>query len=146
MTRGVPDMDDSATMVRWPTQWKNTGEGGLAVFLVVPEDEKRWMECCVALPTIEASDVLVNGQEVEERLFPGSNRYQRRTAGDESDLTSVDLLACVCLGTTGGSYYDENQGYFQATKMDLTPSGLYVYNMLKGLYRREPELLTFLDT
>jgi hypothetical protein len=143
--RGLPEMDESRCFVQWPIDYETTGEGGMAVFLVVPED--GWSQCSVVMPTMECDDVLVNGRELEEAIFPGSNRYRWYDSGDQVvDLTSVRLAACVCLGTTGGAYRDEEKGYFQAQVSDLTAAGKWIYNLMRQLYGRDPELLTFLDT
>lgn len=128
MTRGVPEEDESPSYIHWPVGWQDTGEGGLAVFLIVPEDP-QWSECAVGMPTFEIEDVIVSGQEQKAEIY--------RDTG---------LRACLCLGTTGGSYYDDRHGYFKASLEDLTPDGEQLYMLLKKLYGRSPVLLTLLDT
>lgn len=145
MTRGIAGAEQGH--VRWPGTdggYRITGEGGLAVFLLVPAQDQT--ECCVAMPviTMEATDVLVDSPEAEQRYFPGSTRYQ--PINEPGDLTSVPLAACICLGSTGAAYHNEGRGYFYATFADLTPAGQRLHEAVGELYGVEPVLLTFLDT
>lgn len=142
MTRGLSSRDRSPSYVKWPTDMEDTGEGGMAVFLVVPES--NWPECCINMPTLQAHDVIVRGQEKIEREVWGFSQYDGPRNGHLYDDTG--LQAVICLGTTGGSYLDDENGYFVARVEDLTLEGATLYALIRKLYGVEPMLLTFLDT
>lgn len=145
--RGVPESDESKSYVCWPTDWEHTGEGGLAVYLIVPDQAGRyWNECAVSMPTLKADAVIVRGQQEDERRIWGVSQYDTPPEERTEIYTETDLLACVCLGTTGGAWRDEEYGYFIARVGDLTWEGKQIYDSLKELYGIEPVLLTLLDT
>lgn len=142
--RGLPDHDQDPGYIVWPTHWDNTGEGGMAVFVAFLDDGAQWLECAIKLPHLEQHDVYTEGPEFEKSLWPNSRRY---TFGDDGDdWCSLPMLAIVCLGSSGGSWRREPQGYFKATIDDLTQDGRAVVDLLRGLYNREPVFITALDT
>lgn len=144
MVRGAPSMDSVRSFINWPTNMEDTGEGGMAVFLVVPDDCDTMTEACVNLPILRQSDVYTEGQALESMLWPDSNRY--KPTNEIDGLDSVELLAIVCLGTTGGAWHDDDYGYFKATEDDLTVHGQVLFGLLEQLYGRKPIFLTALDT
>ena len=148
MTRGLPMHDQSRSFVHWPTDMENTGEGGMAVFLIVPERSAiDWAECSMNMPILRAQDVVVQGQRPIEEQVWGVSQYSGMEPESRAELYKrSDLLACVCLGTTGGSYSDPDWGYFIAGFSDLTDDGQQLYQLLARLYKVEPVLITFLDT
>lgn len=147
MTRGQPGWDTGNDYVNWPKDWETTGEGGLAVFLVVP-DVVGWDDCAVPMPHFDLTGTtIVRGQEEAERQIWGFSQYDEGPAAPaQLRYRHTDLVACICLGTTGGAYRNEETGYFKAGLDDLTEDGMRLYKLLRSLYGVSPVLLTLLDT
>ena len=124
--------------INWPIYLKNTGEGGMFVYAVVPALESFQMCCGVASCCLVMGEVLV---EEEKEFFPHASLEEFRF----ENFLSVPLLAAVCLGSSGGSFWDGEE-YWHCTMSDLTDAGSQLVGMLRELYGVEPELLTFLDT
>ena len=141
------DGSASSGWVRWPTHLTSTGEGGMFVYAIVPSldrDDPFEVCCGVASAELRRREVLVpepgQGNNPERRWWP------RGRGG-----SSVDLLAAVCLGSTGGSWYTGdlallNGRMWTATYADLTEEGQALVRALMDLYGRPVHLLTFLDT
>ena len=126
--------------VNWPIYLKNTGEGGMFIYAVVPA-QKSFQRCCgVASCCLLMGEVLVE-ECAEKEFFPHLSLEDYRF----ENFLSVPLLAAVCLGSSGGSFWDGEE-YWCCTTSDLTDAGFRLVMMLGELYGVEPELLTFLDT
>lgn len=140
---------DNTGWIVWPTHCENTCEGGMSVYAIVPEeaDGGGWaggdsfITCSPGIqPVASLPDVCLN-DEVEQALWPlddGEDALGGRARW------STPCLAMVCLGTSGGSWWDSD--YWHATRADLTVTGRQLVDALAALYGREPLIVTFLDT
>lgn len=106
--------------------WKNSGEGGLAFFLVVSnKDHLSPRQVCIA-----------RGVE-----WP---RQDVALPAEWSDFHLID--AGLLIGSTTRSLFSDSLGeYFQPTLEDLTDEGKRLYKVLKSLYG-DVEIVTLLDT
>ncbi len=155
--------------IRWPTHLRNSGEGGMWVYAVVPVDNRRepFVECCVEYPTLPAPNVFLDPLPPSfqaEMKAVRSRRPQPRGLMSKSFWPierhdSRDLLATVLLGTSGGSWsnlhpcsnpkckHQKGLPYWICSESDLTPEGKRLVALLSKLYGgRKVHLLTFLDT
>ncbi len=133
--------------INWPdpaTKMVNTCEGGLATFLVLPEDDKGvpWTQCGVNMPRMRIQSVIVRGQEEIERALFGVSQYDRN--GYPNHIR--ELVLAMCIGSTGASWHSQEGGYFKPGYSDLTEDGQALYGLLSKLYGRKPYFLTLLDT
>jgi len=149
------------------TNLRDSGEGGLFVWLVVPEPENASYDCHVdTRVNMTLPDVCLTQQdlwvpyrfrEMDARLEQDARTFLKEQGKEElahwtgrvinSDEMSSDLLAAVFIGSTGSSIYDEGAGrYWEASYDDLTAAGQALYQGLKAAFGTEPKLLTFLDT
>lgn len=146
--------DQSVSFVKWPipgfTSLENTGEGGLGVYLLVPEyeNDEGWSECAIDMATFKVHGVVVLGQQEIERKLWGWSQYDEGRSWSARRDYDRDMAAVVCMGTTGGSWYDQEgaSGYFKAGYADFTEEGQTLYDLLIKLYGRKPYILTLLDT
>lgn len=159
--------------ISWPTHLYSYGGNGVYVYLVVARDDVSGFDNCWPIHSVmPISDVIDPDPEVgkieegttrqifplEEKWWP---RYHESQRTKENDYNSVPLMACICLGTSSGSWStiyhekpDLDPGNLKVTKYgqwyccyeDLTEEGKNVYDYIKKLYGIEPTLLTFLDT
>lgn len=161
----------STGCIQWPVHLANTREGGMWVYAVVVEESRstkhkfRWdpfVQCVIDNPTLPYPDAFLDPHPPSLRATKDavlSGRQQpvgRLTAylwprkGDsavEILVASRLLLACVLLGTSGGSWFDEQKGQnWICQESDLTREGKMIVRSLSRLYQREVRLLTFLDT
>ncbi len=125
----------SPMLVRLPSDgYEDTGEGGLAFFLLVYKKDGR--QTCLA------GDI----------FFPLQNCQikPKRNLGD-IDFSSLwqysqYIDAGLLIGSTGLSLWSDFKGeYFCPTVDDLTPEGKRLYHTLKRLYG-EVTIVTLLDT
>lgn len=143
--------DVTADFVKWPLNgsgYHHTGEGGLAVFLIVPDDGDG-VECGVTMPSFGrylAGTVIVRGQEEAERRLWGLSQYDHEARKTEEFEYDRDLLAVVCIGSSAAAWLHEDEGYFKPTFDDLTPQGQRLFELLFLLHGSEPEIITLLDT
>jgi len=122
-------------MVKLPTDrevWKNSSEGGLAFYLLVPKKfaaktyKDLRLACCVTGVAWPKQDVCFN------------HRY------DKKDGIVID--AGLLIGSTGESLWSDFSGdYFQPKLEDLTDSGKQLYRTLKDIYGHV-DIVTLLDT
>lgn len=136
--------------VNWPvprlTTMENTGEGGLATYLLLPERDEEgddWAQCAIDMPRFKVHGVVVRGQQDIERKLWGYSQYDEPY---QDRKYSQDLVLAMCIGSTGASWCDDASGYFKPRYGDLTMEGQALYNLLAALYGREPYILTLLDT
>jgi len=140
--------------VKWPIHLKNTNEGGMFVYAVIPYVED--FEMCAGVPSVcllmseslveedpEAGDLSEVGWPLQNEWFP---RAEMDGCGCDQFL-SVPLLAAVCLGSSGGSFFDDEHNQHWFCKMgDLTWEGINLVTRLENLYGTSAKLLTWLDT
>lgn len=107
--------------------WVDTGEGGLAFFLLVPlKEDGIQRQICIA------GGIRWPRQDV---AFPS-----RWWEGDEG------LDAGLLIGSTGQSLWSEGLGkYFMPSLANLTEEGKQLYWLLKRLYG-DVQIVTLLDT
>jgi hypothetical protein len=162
--------------VNFPTEdpvWKDTGEGGMVVKLVVCDNrefDEQFGECSgvfVAdvmsnsfigddrLPEPEEPEefetlesLLKYGEAIsawEEYHFP---RLNEENAEGIERYVSRGYLAVIILGSTDWSGWNESEGKYWVCKFaDLTEPGKALYKQIETLYPGcELHLLTFLDT
>lgn len=92
----------------------------------------------------------IHQSTVEGLLFPMMDDVESiRDA--EGFLYSMPLLASLTLGTTGGSWYQQDADstrnpYWLCRVEDLTDEGRELVRLLRRLYTRPVWLLTWLDT
>ena len=107
--------------------YRNTGEGGMAFFLIVKQ-----------LYRPKSRQVCMAGY-IE---FPKQNCLIRPRHLDRDNIIDAGLL----IGSTGRSLWDdEKEKYFTPTINDLTPEGKRLYHTLKRLYG-DVTIVTLLDT
>lgn len=130
MSKRRTDAVGTPTLVELPKGdfYKDTGEGGMSFFLVVPEkadrDNRRNVSC--------EGEIIWRTPDV--CLSP------RKMSGD------VRLDAGVLIGSTGLSLFSEEiSDYFTADYHHLTDDGKALYDMFEKLYG-EVEIVTLLDT
>ena len=106
--------------------YKDTGEGGLAFFLVVEaKGEDQRCACIIGGAAWREQDTSIR-----------PTRFRHNTKIDASLL----------IGSTGLSLYsDEKESYFYAKSSDLTSRGKQLYQLLKSLYGKV-SIVTLLDT
>lgn len=120
-------------------------------------------KCCgVAATTLTLNETLVDedpeaGMMLDEdglqifplqrRYFPDAHKQLKNMVARVVAQQSVPLLAAICLGSSGGSFYDTEAGRMWTCKAeDLTSDGHQLLASLEKLYGRPAKLLTFLDT
>lgn len=134
---------------------EDSGEGGMAVYAVLPEDDKIPESFVACLPGTSVSmyqpDAMVT--TAHRTLWPRQKTTCCHVVSDGGlcekqiqDPESVDLLMALCLGGSGGSWWSESNGYFDCQVEDLTPEGQALLGDLTRLYGRSPLLITLLDT
>lgn len=156
-------------MVNFPSgsPYRDSGEGGLFVMMVVPEPDNFSHNCHVdGIIVISAVDVEVTRSCIWESYdYHSSNRQRRRQMEEvmkkngDDDLRiwssmlllpeefSDSLLFAAHMGSTHHSLWNEKVGaYFAATKDDLTYEGRILYEAVKVAYGTDPLLITCLDT
>lgn len=147
MTRHDPT--SKAGWVRWPDSedgrgFANDGQGGMSAYACwILSDGNPVSVCCDGLTILmQEAEVFVGASG------PGEGEYTyegwHRKANDVPPGYYAD--AVVMLGSTGGSWYADDGSPFKVTWYDLTDEGRRALMALKGLYGREPDILTFLDT
>lgn len=123
--------------VNFPTHdpnWVSSNEGGMSVYLVANDDEGRWPLCSWSYIHINQSEPLA-----------GSYDSGKVSCGHGG---SKDYLACLLIGTTGWSGWNEVYGkYWHCNYEDLSEQGKELYKSLQRLYPSHVlSILTFLDT
>jgi len=165
---------DTRGYVNFPVddpRYKNTGEGGMFVRLVVEEKEnKGWMVCCGGLQHIQYDECLVADDvcpppqrlprnidslppEEVDRILKETQIYPVEAHHfpllKDGSWGSVGYLSIITLGSTGWSGWDnETDDYWHCTYGDLTEEGRSLYDSLKNLYGEDCQiyLQTWLDT
>jgi len=139
------DMEDLVIFPEENKKWKDSGEGGLAVFFVLlnREDNVKRQKCC-------AGDIYWT----EHNVVAGPKKYRKlnnelSTAGKghrlHTGMTPVDLA--MLIASTNKSLYDVDEGYYFVTeKKDLTPRGLQLFHLITTIYKHPPDIVTLLDT
>ena len=117
----------------------DTGEGGLAFFLVVkPKHLKERRQTCIA------GDIIwpLQDCQISPKGWPEFLRQKRDYSYPPMTIIDAGLL----IGSTGLSLWsDSKEKYFTPTVDDLTPEGKRLYHTLKRLYG-EVTIVTLLDT
>ena len=109
--------------------YEDTGEGGLAFYLVIEKQEKE--DRCVCIPggglLWGYIDVCVSPKKLDKQ---------------HSILVDAGLL----IGSTGQSLWsDDKESYFHPNLSDLTSEGKRIYHTLKRIYGKVT-IVTLLDT
>ena len=149
-------------------EYVSSGEGGLFVELwVIPKPNTNWMVCCggfgintVYCEALVGTDKKRNKDNMDE--FKAGNKDFRQRFYLEEELfpdmhnvddskrnyNSIDLCACVLLGSTGWSGYNSRKGMWRCTYKDLNVDGRAIYDSFRKLYGKKAELrlVTWLDT
>ena len=120
----------SPMLVKLPTSgYKNTGEGGMAFFLIVrgrPYTKLQRQTCIAGDIWWGQQDCLLKPQATLDKPQP--------------------IDAGLLIGSTGLSLWSDTKGaYFTPNLKDLTPTGKRLYHTLKHLYG-EVIIATLLDT
>lgn len=145
MNRRNPEANSGC--INWPQYLTNTGEGGMFVHLVFEVADNlndSFVNCCGphSIHVIRAEEFMGN-EENENSFFPNTEEK----ADNYLRYLSVPLLAAICLGSSGGSWYNnETDEYWQCSEKDLTDEGKEFVRMLEKLYNRKGKFVTFLDT
>jgi hypothetical protein len=127
-------------LVAWPESdaWRDTGEGGLFAWLVVPAKEYDTAATVDCWAMLSDPDVALNHKD----LWPHAGSFSR-----EEDENSAPLAAAVFLGSTRASLWNDEGGtYFIATAGDLTKAGADLHALLYELFGVRPLIATFLVT
>jgi hypothetical protein len=162
--------NDVIGMVNFPVdseEYKSSGEGGMFVQLWCIEEEFHSCGICCGYDSIftTRSEVLVgtetekntdNFHEIEEGKNPvdweqkfhlTEKLFDRPLETcDVCRYSSIPLIACVTMGSTGWSGWDGDE-YWRCKYKDLNDAGQTIYDSLKSAYPKSKLLLvTFLDT
>ena len=103
--------------------YRDSGEGGLAFFLLVKSDRRR-QACLAGQIHWPLQDVVVN---------------DRWPWGEQA------IDAGLLIGSTGQSLFHDEHGYFHPEFDDLTADGQQLYLTLSVIYGAPPALVTLLD-
>jgi len=120
--------------------YKDSGEGGLAVFFVLLSSEaKPRRQKCIA----------GQGAWTVQNVVVGPRKYIKLndTLSQEKygQYTAVDLVMLVA--STNESLWSEKEGrYWQAREEDLTGQGRTLSTMLTKIFGQKPDIVTLLDT
>jgi hypothetical protein len=79
---------------------------------------------------------------LQERLWPQLRERESGTYDYEGGSYSRHFLACVCLGTSSGTWLSADHNHYHFTRADLTPAGESLVAALESLYGRKVEILT----
>jgi hypothetical protein len=125
-------------------QYRDTGEGGMFVKLVVYDDKN--LGACFGAHIIDVlNEVFVSDDcgGVESDHYPFIDAIE-----STSRYLSRPYLASLLLGSTNWSGWDDaKEAYWICRYEDLNPGGKELYCMMKELYpESEVRLVTFLDT
>lgn len=151
MTRHTPE--DQAGWVNWPVGgdggWRLGGEGGMAVYAVWLWDVNNPALVCAAplMPSgiRPVQGVLAGAHGPAAEVF--KKYYQYASFLGFSDDVETDIDQVVLLGSTGATWFNDEQGcYFHCRPDDLQPEGRALVDSLARQYNREATLLTLLDT
>lgn len=123
-------------------KYRDTGENGMFVYLVVPYKSKDKTILYSAPFSVLENQILVGmGKDAEDWYSP------MELEGAEEVKSSIQLLACILIGSTKASLFNEStREYWYAVWDDLTDGGRLLFSTMRELYKVEPTLLTFLDT
>jgi len=157
------------------SDYKNTGEGGMFVRLVVAElkpqtaKEEAWSVCCGGdnfcyydeqflgddvNPDLSEEDLGKLEESPAELLhfprFPGRHaNYDPEKQFLLDPYTSLPYLCIMTVGSTGWSgWHQGRQEYFRCRFENLTDEGKNLYQMIEKLYENKGQiyLQTWLDT
>ena len=113
-------------------EWRDSGEGGQYVMLVVTQPETHRHNCYV--------DVSVELPYPDVCLTP-NELWSAETGRD------AEVLFAAHLGSSSRSMWNETRGYYWTATLDsLTAEGRQLYDLVARAYDTTPLLLTFLDT
>lgn len=143
--------------VRFPVDdptWKNTGEGGLFVKLVVvPRAWDEYQACCGATTSDFMAESYIGDTRGADSSFhyPHADRAWTQTPEPDelwSRYSSIAYLAVIVLGSTGWSgWSDERGSYWRCDFTDLDENGMAIVNALAAIYPGcDLRLVTWLDT
>lgn len=135
-------------------RYQDSGEGGMAVYAVLPEDDStpESFVACIPYTTVSIRmlqpDVAITHTGLwPERMVTCCHMPESDFCGKEvADEDSAPLLLAMCLGGSGGSWYSPECDYFDCAMSDLTSEGQALLSSLTRLYGRCPTLVTVLDT
>jgi hypothetical protein len=147
MTRGThrrKEVVGEPMMVKLPRvveggDWYDSGEGGLAFFLLVKSerlDHSRCV-CCVTGPLWGVQDVCFNKDYCPPSHYDWPTREWH-----------MELDAALLIGSTGLSLWSDKSGrYFQPKYGDLTDDGKTLFRTLETMYGTGcVDIVTLLDT
>ena len=148
--------------VRFPVdspEWRNTGEGGMFVRLVVMGDAplpREQFYCCGGENYIRLDERLIGTDAAQTGKLDYQDNWREWAAAREREHNrhfpgdnhvSAPYLAVLTLGSTGWSGYSERKGYWLCRQDDLTAEGKTLYAALKAAYPQATLVLqTWLDT
>lgn len=124
-------------LIKFPSgeEWEDTGEGGLAVFFILLENNRQ--KCIAGDILFPCQDVVLSPHEFA--------RLNDKLCKNGEDKTTIDLGMLVA--STKEALWNEVIGeYFQATEKDLTEQGRVLYDLLVDIYEENPKIVTLLDT
>jgi hypothetical protein len=138
-------------------EYKSTQEGGMFVELwVIQNLKKEWMISCggngittTYSESLVGTDKLKNNDLTDNNLSQSFPLQEKLFPGMPKDIyESVPLYACINLGSTGWSGYNNRKGYWRCKYEHLNNNGKTLYNSLKMLYgdKGKVVLVTWLDT
>lgn len=122
--------------------FKNTGEGGIAVFFVLLSDspKDRRQKCLAGSGIWPLQDVIVWPPE-----YIDINREISKIINFDVFGRAADLIMLVA--STKISFWNKSSGYYwHATEKDLTEEGTILFKMIEKIYGQKPDIVTLLDT
>lgn len=151
------DASKQSGWVNFPAKdpaFRNTAEGGMSVHALfvatasISGGEDPFVHnCSTDLGVMRRGGPTFSADitNVAVEMFGESNDEMSDFTNDNN--ATYGLLACVCLGSSGGSFLHDALGQFWACRReDLTEDGRQLLLSLERLYGRRAILLTTLDT
>lgn len=119
-------------------EWIDTGEGGLAVYLLLIENNRQ--KCSAGHIVFPCQDVVVSPEE-----FVDLNDEICSKCDDWIKVTLIDFGMLVA-STKKALWNKTTEEFFQARESDLTEHGKVLYDLITKIYDEKPVIVTLLDT
>jgi hypothetical protein len=137
--------------VDWPEELRNHGANGTFVWALFPGDDLpkgTRFEYCLGVADVVSLNGSVDIAGPDPTGWYDEHAAHRVDLPEFAERVNQPLLAAVCLGSSSRSYWTTgpDEGFWQATRKDLTSTGRDLVTVLEHLYEREARLCTYVDT
>lgn len=122
--------------------YKDSGEGGLAVFFILcsTEAKPRRQKCIAGQALWPVQDVVIG----PPKYVKIDNDLSKARNHTDFPVEMVDLVMLVA--STRLSLWNDDLGYWCAEEKDLTSKGKQLFDMLTEIMGQKPDIVTLLDT